>query len=110
MCLIIKCSFFLELLRKKQRAINEKNTQQLAQICRKLGDMYGENQKHQDALEQYREEAKAYNNINMRLEAARANRMMGEMYMLLENFDEALKYGLKYLSKIFVYHLYFLVP
>lgn len=61
--------------------------------------MYAENQKYHDALEHYREEAKAFGSLKLPLDAARANRMMSEMYMHIENFDEALKYGLKYLSE-----------
>lgn len=94
-------------MKRKQRAINEKNVQQLAQVCRKLGDMYAENQKYHDALDHYREETKAYGNLKMPLDAARANRMMGEMYMLLENFDEALKHGLNYLSEFCAHNFSF---
>lgn len=88
-----------ELLRRKQRAIEENNTQQLAQIYRKLADFYHENQRYEDALAQYKEEAKVYRSLGMAIHAGLANRMIGEMYMLLENFDEALNYELKYLSE-----------
>lgn len=90
----------LELLRRKHRAIEENNTQQLAQTCRSLADWYQENQKYDDALQHYKEGATAYRSLGMRMETCRAHRMIGEMYMLMENFDEALKYGLKYLSML----------
>lgn len=88
----------LELLRKKQRAIVENNTNQLAVVCKNLGDLYHENQQYEDALQCYKEEAEVYETMGKRFEKSKAYRMIGEMYMLLENFDEALKHELIYLS------------
>lgn len=90
--------YFSELLKRKQKAIDDNNTHLLAQTCRKLGDLYHDNQQYDDALAQYQEEAKAYRALNKATEAGLANRMIGEMYMLLEKFDEALHYEQKYLS------------
>lgn len=86
-------------MRRKLRATEEKNAQQLAQICRKLADLYHDNNDYNAALEHYEEEARAYKSLGMTLDTSRAYRMVGEMYMLLQNFDEALKYELKYLSE-----------
>lgn len=92
--------YLLELMRKKQRAIIDNNTPQLAVACKNLGDWYHENQQYENALECYKEEAKAYELLGKRMEKSKAHRMIGEMYMLLENFDEALKHELVYLSTI----------
>lgn len=89
----------LELIRKKQRAVVDNNANQLAAACKSLGDWYHENQQYEKALDCYKEEAKAYESLGKRFEKSRAHRMIGEMYMLLENFDEALKHELIYLSE-----------
>lgn len=70
--------------------------------CKNLGDWYHENQQYENALECYKEEANVYGLLNKRLEKSKAHRMIGEMYMLLENFDEALKHELVYLSMTFI--------
>lgn len=88
----------LELLRKKQRALIDNSPQQLAVACKNLGDCYHESQQYEKALECYTEEANAYELLGKRLEKSKAHRMIGEMYMLLENYDEALKHELIYLS------------
>lgn len=93
--------FHLELLRKKQRAIIENNPQQLAVACKHLADCYHENHQYENALACYKEEANAYELLGKRLDKAKAHRMIGEMYMLLEKFDEALKHELVYLSTSF---------
>lgn len=97
-----KCTCFLKttgLLRKKERAITENNSNHLAQACKSLGDWYHENHQYEKALECYKEEAKVYESMGKRFEKSKAHRMIGEMYMLLENFDDALKHELIYLSK-----------
>lgn len=86
-------------MRKKQRAIIDNNTPQLAVACKNLGDWYHENQQYENALECYKEEANAYELLGKRLEKSKAHRMIGEMYMLLEKFDKALEHELVYLSK-----------
>lgn len=98
-CLITICFSRKELLRKKQRAIQDNNLQQLALTSHNLGNWYQENQEYENALENYKDEAKAYKHLDKRLETSKAYRMIGEMYMLLEDFENALNYELKYLSK-----------
>lgn len=88
------------MLRKKERAAADNNTLQIAVTSKSLGDWYHEHQKYQQALDCYIDEAKAYEQLGInKLEIAKANRMIGEMFMLLENFDDALKHELIYLSK-----------
>lgn len=104
------CVFFsllkLELLRKKQRAIVDNNPNHLAAACKSLGDWYHENQEYEKALECYNEEAGVHKSLGNRLENSKAHRMIGEMYMLLEKFDEALKHELIYLSMYIVLFLH----
>lgn len=87
-------------MRKKQRAIADRNKLQLAVACHNLGDWYQENQKYENALNCYRDEAAAYEELGKRIERARAHRMIGEMFMLLENFEKALEHELIYLSEL----------
>lgn len=93
------CAHFLGLIRKKDRAIADNNPTQLAVAYNNLGDWYHENQKYEDALECYKQEADVYKSLGKRLEEAKAHRMIGEMYMLLEKFEDALKHELVYLCK-----------
>lgn len=87
------------MIRKKDRAIVDNNPAQLAVAHKNLGDWYHENQQYEKALECYKDEANVYESMGKRLEKAKAHRMIGEMYMLLEQFDDALKYELSYLSE-----------
>lgn len=87
------------MLRKKQRAISENHTQNLAIACHNLGNWYQDKQNFDQALTHYKDEAEAYERLEKPLEKSRAHRMIGEMYMLLEDFDTALKHELIYLSK-----------
>lgn len=71
----------------------------MALACKSLGDYYHEHQQYAQALECYQEEAAAFERLSNRLETSKAHRMIGEMYMLLEKFDDALKHELIYLSE-----------
>lgn len=73
--------------------------QQLALACKNLGNWYHENQDYNKALENYREEAEAYQILGKPMEKAIAHRMIGEVYMLLEDFDQALQHERIYLSE-----------
>lgn len=86
-------------MRKKQRALADKNKLHLAVACNNLGDWYQDNQDYENALKCYREEAAAYDDLGKPMERARAHRMIGEMFMLLENFEKALEHELIYLSE-----------
>lgn len=73
--------------------------------CKNLGDYYQENQQYAKALECYQEEAAAFERLGNRLETSKAHRMIGEMFMLLEQFDDALKHELIYLSEFLMLSL-----
>lgn len=76
----------------------------MAVVCKSLGDYYHENQKFENALDAYTEEARSYERLGKMMEKARAHRMIGEMYMLLENFDDAMKHEKMYLGTVYADH------
>lgn len=92
-------------MRKKQRALADNNKLQLAVACHNLANWYQENQDFDRALTSYRDEAAAYAELDKGIECARAHRMIGEMFMLLENFDSALEHELIYLSESIVSYM-----
>ncbi|XP_073840267.1 tonsoku-like protein [Musca autumnalis] len=76
-------------LKRKERAIKEGNREVLAQTCNHLGDFYNQQGRYQHAVKEYEEEAILYSKLGKQLEMAKAHRMVGEMYMLLSDFDNA---------------------
>lgn len=94
-----KTNALTELLRKKNRALTDNNHQQLAIACKNIGDFHHENQQYENALDAYTEEARIYERLGKNMEKARAHRMIGEMYMLLENFNDAIEHEQIYLGK-----------
>ncbi|CRK96563.1 CLUMA_CG009876, isoform A [Clunio marinus] len=81
-----------KLIRKKERAEDENNQQMVAEMCHKLGDHYINESKFMDALKEFRQESIIWQSLDKKMEYGRANRMIGEVYMLLEQFDDALKF------------------
>ncbi|XP_055628739.1 tonsoku-like protein [Toxorhynchites rutilus septentrionalis] len=87
-----------KLLRRKTKSSDAQNFQQLADTCSKLGEMYSDRGEHRKALNEYKLVASAYKKMNMQMEYGRANRLVGEMFMLLAEFDTALRYEKIYLE------------
>ncbi|XP_041987217.1 tonsoku-like protein [Aricia agestis] len=87
-----------KLLRKKKKALNGSNKRVLAEACNDLASFYYKNSRYSDALDEYRNEASICKELGLRLEWATCNRMIGEMYMLMAEFDKALKYEERHLS------------
>ncbi|XP_018325905.1 tonsoku-like protein isoform X3 [Agrilus planipennis] len=79
------------LLRKKHKAFKVGNQLMFASICTDLGDLYTNEAKYENAIEQYRDLAKTYEELQRRMDYAKANRMIGEAYMHLNQFEEALQ-------------------
>lgn len=96
----VVCLFPIELLRKRQRALADGNQQQLAVICHSIGNWHHENHDYKSAQKFYEEEAEIYAKLSMKMQCARAHRMIGEMCTLLENFTLALEHELIYLSEL----------
>ncbi|XP_061393447.1 tonsoku-like protein [Musca vetustissima] len=76
-------------LKRKEKAFKEGNRELLAQTCNHLGDFYNQQGRYQNAVKEYEEEAILYSKMGKQLEMAKAHRMVGEMYMLLSDFDNA---------------------
>lgn len=70
----------------------------LAETCNKLGNHYTNESKHQHALKQFSEEAKIYEALKKKLDFARANRMIGEVYLLMGRYKDALEHNEIYLK------------
>lgn len=83
----------------------------IAKTSKDLGNWYNTNANYEQALEEYKNEAKAYFELGNKLENAKAHRMIGEMYMLLSNFSNALKHAEIYLGVVtlkFLFYYYYL--
>ncbi|XP_054733938.1 tonsoku-like protein [Anastrepha obliqua] len=76
-------------IKRKEKARGEGNYQQLAICCNNLGDFYNQQGKYQNAVNEYQQEAEIYTKLGKKLEMAKANRMIGEMFMLLSEFGKA---------------------
>lgn len=88
-----------ELLKKKRQAQKEHNWRLVADCSNKLGAIYSENGEYEKAIVQFKDEFSAYKSLGMKMEAAHAERMIGEMLMYQGEYDSALKFAQSYLSK-----------
>lgn len=80
----------------------------MAEICTELGDFHNKKSEYEKALSEYKHGASIYAELKMKLENARSHRMIGEMYMLLAEFEKALKHEEIYLSMYFTYFVFIL--
>ncbi|KAI8426427.1 hypothetical protein MSG28_005269 [Choristoneura fumiferana] len=87
-----------KLIRKKKKALNGSNRRALAEACNDLATFYYKHNRYSDALDEYRTEANICKELGLRMEWATCNRMMGEMYMLMAEFDKALKFEERHLA------------
>lgn len=90
--------YFPELLRRKQKAEDDNNEALLAEMCNKLGSQYMEHSKYSEALLEFRQEAIIYQGLDRKMDFGKANRMIGEVYMLMGNYNEALKHEDSYMK------------
>lgn len=96
------------LIRRKKKALNGSNRRSLAEAHNDLATFYYKHNRYNDALDEYRSEAAVVKELGLRMEWGTCNRMIGEMYMLMAEFDKALKYEERHLGiqsslKILVY-------
>jgi NF-kappa-B inhibitor-like protein 2 len=89
---------FTELLQKKKKAEDDGNQQLLAEMCNKLANYYTNEAKYQSALSEFRQEAVIFKAIDKKMDFGRANRMIGEVYMLMGRYKDALKHEDIYLT------------
>ncbi|XP_037959242.1 tonsoku-like protein [Teleopsis dalmanni] len=85
-------------IKRKEKAANDGNLEQLAVSCNNLGDFYNQHGKYQQAAQEYQQEAELYERLHKKLEMAKAHRMIGEMCMLLSEFDNAKQHINTYLK------------
>lgn len=88
----------LELLRKKRRAHSEGNQILLATICIDLGEYYMKTGHYTSAVEEFVTVADVYQQLKRKVDYGSANRMIGEAYMQIREFDKALEYQRKHLG------------
>lgn len=81
--------------------MNGSNRRTLAEACNDLATFYYKHNRYNDALDEYKNEAKICKDLGLRMEWGTCNRMIGEMYMLLAEFDKALKYEERHLCKYY---------
>lgn len=86
-------------MRRKKKALNASNRRLLAEACNDLATYYYKHNRYSDALDEYKHEASICKELGLRMEWATCNRMIGEMFMLMAEFDKALKYEERHLGK-----------
>lgn len=86
-----------KLIRRKKKAMNGSNRRALAEACNDLATFYYKHNRYSDALDEYKSEAAIVKDLGLRMEWGTCNRMIGEMYMLMAEFDKALKYEERHL-------------
>lgn len=79
-------------LKKKEKALLENNFENLFYSCKELADIYVNQENYQRALCQYEQCEEAANRCGDEIRLAVANRMIGEMYCYLNDFENAIKH------------------
>ncbi|KAK9882581.1 hypothetical protein WA026_022208 [Henosepilachna vigintioctopunctata] len=87
-----------KLLKKKQKAIKEKNESALCAACTDLADYYMKEEKFLDAINEYLILTKLYKKQKKIIDFATVNRGIGEAFMLLSNYEKAIEYQKIYLG------------
>lgn len=93
---------FVELLKRKRRAKDDNDFNQLAIACHNLGEYYNDHTDYENALKNFQEAAAAHKSSGSSdiIELGRSHRMIGEMYMLLGDFEKSLKHEQIYLGNV----------
>lgn len=79
-------------LKKKEKALLEDNFENLYYACKELADIYVNQEDYQQALSQYEQCEEAANRCGDETRLGVANRMIGEMYCYLNDFQNAIKH------------------
>lgn len=79
-------------LKKKEKALLENNYENLYYACKELADIYVNQEDYQQALSQYEQCEEAANRCGDEIRLGVANRMIGEMYCYLSEFENAIKH------------------
>lgn len=92
---------FVELLKRKHRAKEDNDLNQLATACHNLGEYYHDQSDYENALKNFEEAAALHkSNGSSNLELGKSHRMIGEMYMLLGDFGKSLQHEQIYLGNV----------
>lgn len=67
-------------------------------MCNKLGSHYMNESKYQHAVGEFGQESNIYQALGKKMDYGRANRMLGEVYVLMGKYNEALKHEDLYLK------------
>ncbi|XP_046607521.1 tonsoku-like protein isoform X1 [Neodiprion virginianus] len=86
------------LIKKKLRAKKDGNILQFAEATNSLADLYFQLGRLDDAREEYTEQVEACRILNDKLSLAVAHRMIGEIHLSLEDYQQALKHQKLYLE------------
>lgn len=93
-----------ELEQRKRRALQEKKLQAYDAAAQALGNFHADAGQYQLALDVFAEAIAVFRGKEpFRMQLGRAHRMVAEMQILLENFDEAVLHVDKFLSEA-TYH------
>jgi len=79
-------------LKKKEKALLENNFENLYYACKELADIYVNQENYHQALSQYEQCEKAASKQGDDTRLGVANRMIGEMYCYLNDFENAIKH------------------
>ncbi|KAF6214622.1 hypothetical protein GE061_009365 [Apolygus lucorum] len=84
--------------KKKSKALKDGDLAQLIVCCKELADCNVFHEKYHDALEEYKEMERAAEAMHSEMDVARANRMIGEMYCEMGEFDKAISHQQRHLD------------
>uniref|UniRef100_A0A0A9Z4Z7 Tonsoku-like protein n=2 Tax=Lygus hesperus TaxID=30085 RepID=A0A0A9Z4Z7_LYGHE len=84
--------------KKKSKALKDGDLAQLIVCCKELAECNVFHEKYHDALEEYKEMERAAEAMHSEMDVARANRMIGEMYCEMGEFDKAISHQQRHLD------------
>ncbi|XP_014248141.1 tonsoku-like protein [Cimex lectularius] len=84
--------------KKKDKAEAEGDLAQLFSACKELAEIYFRDEKYDLALQEYKEMERVSDANNNKMDVARCNRMIGEVYCEKGEFTKAVKHQLKHLT------------
>lgn len=90
---------FVAYQKKKRNALRDGNYRVAAEMSNKVASHYHNNGDYEDAYQEFQEERDSWRRVNSKMDEGRAERMMGEMKMLVGEFEEALQLENRYLAK-----------
>ncbi|XP_044760156.1 tonsoku-like protein isoform X2 [Coccinella septempunctata] len=87
-----------KLLKKKRKAIEDKNEAGLCSACTDLANFYMKEERFNEAIKEFEILGQVYKKQKKMLDYATVNRGIGEAYMLMTNYEKAIEYQKIYLG------------